>query len=248
MVELARWHAAQRYERAYWESQAAQIATGSLARMDWYKWRAEQLAKRLRGVGRDTLTRSDARVVEIGSGPVGVVAYFPASHRVAVDPLASSYAENTVLTALRPSDVQYLSGTGEDLPCPSRSYDLVIMENCIDHVRDVAAVMREIARVLRPEGVLYLTVNCRTAWGFVLHRCLSRLRLDAGHPHTFTASRARALVTRATAFRLLQLEAESPWEARRADLRSTDLRARVKGILGVSEFVVTILAQRVPDA
>ncbi len=249
MVNVARWRSAQRYERAYWESQAAQIAVGSLAQMDWYKWRAEQLAKRLRTLGQDPLTRGAADVIEIGSGPLGVIAYFPAGHRVAVDPLAASYAENTVLTTLRPPDVEYRSGAGEDLPCPSRSCDLVIMENCIDHVRDVAAVMREIERVLRPEGVLYLTVNCRTAWGFVLHRCLSRLRLDAGHPHTFTASRARALVTRgSTAFRLLQLETASPWDARRTDLRSTDLRARLKGILGVSEHVVTIVAQRVPEA
>src|SRR5438309_1272445 len=127
----------------------------------------------------------------------------------------------------------------------SGRFDLTIIENCIDHVRDVSAGMREVKRVLSRTGALYLTVNCRTAWGFVMHRALSRLRVDAGHPHTFTPRRAGALL-RDHGFTPLQFEVGSYAVARREDLAARELRARIKAVLGVSEFLVSAVAQQSP--
>jgi SAM-dependent methyltransferase len=242
MVSPARWRTAQAYERGYWEGLASQIAAGSVSQLDWYRWRAEQLVSRLRALGLRALTDGGARVMEVGSGPVGVVGFFPAAERVAVDPLASYYASNTTLAALRNRAVEYRQGSVESLPGDSGSYDLAIMENCIDHVRDVHAGMRELKRVLRADGTLYLTVNCRSSWGFVAHRALSRLRIDAGHPHTFTPRRVQALV-RQHGFTPLQFEIGSYAAARQEDLTATARRARIKGLLGISEFVVSVVAQ-----
>src|SRR5437899_1747709 len=74
----------------------------------------------------------------------------------------------TPLAALRDPAVDYREGSVEALPCESGHYDLAIIENCIDHVRDMHAGMRELQRALRTGGALYLTVNCRTKWGFVI--------------------------------------------------------------------------------
>src|SRR5437867_4274254 len=245
MVSLARWQRAQQYERGYWESVASRIATGSVSQLEWYRWRAEQLQLRLRSVGLGHLADGGARVIEVGSGPVGVVGFFPAVERVAVDPLEPYYAANATLTALRAPTVQYRPGSVEALPVSSGHYDLAIIENCIDHVRDVAAAMRELRRALAAAGVLYLTVNCRTPWGFVVHRALSRLRVDAGHPHTFTPPRAAALL-RDHGFTPLQFEVGSYAVARREDLAAPELRARIKAVLGVSEFLVSAVAQQSP--
>jgi SAM-dependent methyltransferase len=242
MVSLARWQRAQQYERGYWESVASRIATGSVSQLDWYRWRADQLQQRLRTLGLGHLTDGSARVVEVGSGPVGVVGFFPARERVALDPLEPHYAANATLTALRSPTVQYRPGSVEALPVESGRYDLAIIENCIDHVRDVVAAIRELRRVLTGAGILYLTVNCRTPWGFVVHRALSRLRVDAGHPHTFTPRRARNLL-REHGFGELQWEVESYRQARHADLVAPERRAKIKGLLGVSEFLVTAVAQ-----
>jgi SAM-dependent methyltransferase len=242
MVSLARWGRAQEYERGYWVRQAAAIAEGAAAQLDWYRWRADRLVERLRDLGLGELTTGAARVVEVGSGPVGVAAYFPAAARVAVDPLAGHYAALPVLTTLRSPSVRYLEGVGESLPCETGQYDLALIENCIDHVRDIDAVMRELARVLRPGGILYLTVNCRSPWGYLVHRALSRLSIDRGHPHTFTAARARALLS-AAPFDLVWFAADSMAEARRADLASADAHDRLKGLLGVSEFVASGVAR-----
>ena len=242
MVSPARWHSAQQYERGYWETLATRIADGSVSQLDWYRWRAEQLVSRLRALGLDGLTGGNARVLEVGGGPVGVVGFFPAAERLAIDPLESYYASNPTLAALRNPAVEYRQGSVEALSTESDRYDLAIMENCIDHVRDVQAGMRELKRVLGDTGTLYLTVNCRTQWGFVAHRALSRLRIDAGHPHTFTPRRVQRLL-HDHGFTTLQFEVGSYADARKEDLAASERRARIKGLLGISEFVVSAVAR-----
>ena len=44
-------------------------------------------------------------------------------------------------------------GTGEELPFPDASFDLVVSLWTFEHVKEPLSVFREIARVLRPGGV-----------------------------------------------------------------------------------------------
>jgi SAM-dependent methyltransferase len=243
MVTAARWKAAQEYELGYWEAQARAIRGGTASQLEWYRWRAEQLIDRLERLGIGRLVAGDAAVVEIGSGPVGLVTYFPAAERVAVDPLADQYARSADLCALRDPAVDYRAGLGERLPCPDAAYDLAIIENCIDHVQDVGAVMRELRRVLKPGGVLYLTVNNRTRFGYPVHRLLSRLRLDPGHPHTFTPRRTRGLLE-GYGFRIADLQFGSYRKAWLEDLRAPGFKPRLKAALGISEYLGDALAVR----
>lgn len=242
MATAERWRVAQEYEQGFWASMAADIAAGK-ERHDWYKWRAEQVAERLRELGFSRLTDGSARVLEIGSGPTGVVRFFPAAERVAVDPLNDFYAADTNLSALRTNDVQYVTGVGEELARADASVDLVIMENCIDHTRDVDLVLSEIERVLRPGGVLYLTVNCRSLAGFAVHRLISSLNIDAGHPHTFTYGKlVRTLSRPKLASRSIQRD--SLMSAWLNDLKSPKGRDKVKALLGVSEYLATAYSER----
>lgn len=246
MVSTERWRKAQEYERSYWEDQARKIADRAGADLDFYRWRADDLVRRLRAEGRDDLVDGSASVVEIGCGPVGVAGFFPATRRIAVDPLEGFYRTNQKLVERREPGVDYREGVGELLPAEDASADLVLIENCIDHTRDVDAVMKEIIRVLKPGGIMHLTVNCRIPPGFVVHRTLSRLAVDAGHPHTFTAGKARALVDDRPELRMVRMEQGSFLAAMRQDLQGTS-RDKVKALLGVSEFVVSMLAERAPD-
>jgi SAM-dependent methyltransferase len=241
---MSRWQRAQEYERGFWENQATQIASGTASQLEWYKWRAEQLMAKLRTLGLDIFSNGQARVVEVGSGPIGVVPFLPGDERVAVDPLEPFYSRNPVLTALRPAGVQYRAGLGEELPCETGHYDLAMIENCIDHVRNPTAVRAELYRVLKPHGILYLTVNCRTPWGYAVHRVLSRLRIDPGHPYTFTPPRACTFLERGH-FKILSHEQASYGDAWRADVQGREVKGRIKALLGVSEFLFSAISQRV---
>lgn len=242
-ANTSRWETAQEYERRYWQGRADQMARGASAQLGWYEWRSEQLRARLKRLGLVEATDPGTRVLEVGSGPIGVANFYPGARRLLVDPLQDYYASNETLRALRNPEAEYRTGVGEALPVEDGEFDLAMIENCIDHVQDVDGVMRELRRALRPRGVLYLTVNCRAPVGYFVHRALSRLRIDPGHPHTFTPDRAKRLVNR-SGFEVIDVEVGSYDEAKAEDLRSSSSRARLKARLGVSEFVTSILARR----
>lgn len=243
MVTLDRWQTAQTYERSYWQQASSNISTGAAPQLDWYHWRAEQLAAKLNSIGLERLTDGTAKVLEVGSGPIGCVSFFPGVDRIAVDPLHDFFGADATLAALRDPTVRYLAGVGESVPCETESRDLVIIENCIDHVHNAPGVMRELNRVLKPGGVLYLTVNGRTRGGYYMHRALSRLRIDRGHPYTFTPDRATALVER-YGMSLVSQEAGSAWAAHVEDLRGPAMKKRLKAVLGVSEYLISIFARK----
>ena len=52
--------------------------------------------------------------------------------------------------------VEFVRAEGESLPFPDGSFDVVTFVDVIEHVRDPRAAVRELARVLRPGGTLYL--------------------------------------------------------------------------------------------
>jgi len=74
---------------------------------------------------------------------------------------------------------------------------------------------------------------------------LSSLRLDPGHPHTFTPERVAAMLRR-HGFAPLDTEVGSYHEALRADRASPVRRARLKAMLGISEFVSSVISRKQP--
>jgi SAM-dependent methyltransferase len=72
------------------------------------------------------------------------------------------------LTAARrrfPAGILWMLADGTGIPLPDRSVDLVVFNQIYEHVVDPDAVMAEIRRVLKPEGVAYLGLGNRlTLW------------------------------------------------------------------------------------
>lgn len=242
MSDSRRWQEAQHYESMFWENTAHQIDSGDTEGLHWYRWRAEQLMQRLNRLHLQRLTSGQAKVIEIGSGPVGLCTFFPGSERTAIDPLMDTYSRYPEFAKTRDPGVEYIQAMGERLPCPTAHYDLAIIENCIDHTQDIDGVMRELSRVLKPNGVLYLTVNSRCRIGYFIHRALSRAKIDRGHPHTFTPNRIVDLIRR-SGFQPTDLEVGSYLGSSYADLKSGRPRDMAKALLGVSEYLVSIVAE-----
>lgn len=123
------------------------------------------------------------RVVEIGGGPFPAIAAAAGwRSAIAIDPIARRYVEEG-LTPASAAGVVFVESPGERTPLASGSADLVIIENALDHVSDPEAVLAEIARLVRDEGLLWVLVD------------LSKYS-DAMHPHPFSEEKIRGLLAR----------------------------------------------------
>lgn len=102
-----------------------------------------------------------SRILDLGSGVGGFVVAcrergFPA---VGIEP--DRIGKGSELTSIeiarrRVSSPVFANGLGEALPFADATFDLVTMNQVIEHVNDQSAVMREAARVVRPGGVIYV--------------------------------------------------------------------------------------------
>jgi SAM-dependent methyltransferase len=109
-------------------------------------------------VGRMGEWLAGQRAVEVGGGPWPCVAAASFASAAVIDPLADGYHAEGLVTA-EADHVTYLAAPGEAMPLPAGGTDLVITDNCLDHVQDPAQVAREMGRILRPGGLLWLLVD-----------------------------------------------------------------------------------------
>jgi SAM-dependent methyltransferase len=148
--------------------------------LEFQKTKAQNFLKTGYDPSRDLLTKSqqvrsmlekfqpigpEARVLEVGSGAHGLVFFFGAACSIGVDPLAHHYRGLFPAWQHRTPTV---SACGEALPFPDSSFDVVLSDDVVDYARDPAAILAEIARVLVPAGIFYLTVNiCHPVWNIL---------------------------------------------------------------------------------
>lgn len=104
---------------------------------------------------------SAARILDIGSGVGGfVVACHQLGYRafgVEPDRIGAGGRVTAIqIAARRLSANVFTAAIGEVLPFADGAFDLVTLNQVVEHVRDQLAVLREAARVVRPGGAIYV--------------------------------------------------------------------------------------------
>ena len=145
-----RWQEAQRAELDWWQN---------WRRLPFYT--NHSFENNWRTVLSHFLTRSeisDAQtIIEVGTGPHCVVRHLfeDASIKIGLDPLLCRFDERP-----RPNkNTCYVAAVGEFLPVRDAAADLVVCINVLDHVMDAGQILREIRRVLKPNGRLLLEIH-----------------------------------------------------------------------------------------
>jgi len=105
-----------------------------------------------------------ARVVELGCGG-GALAIELASRGASVtgiDLSPSSVEAASAEARRRGVDARFLRGNLLACPLPGGSFDLAVLTDVLEHVTDPAAALREVGRLLRPGGLVFLNTFDRT--------------------------------------------------------------------------------------
>jgi 2-polyprenyl-6-hydroxyphenyl methylase/3-demethylubiquinone-9 3-methyltransferase len=102
------------------------------------------------GFMSEALARRGAEVTSIDPAPAAIV-------------IAEAHAASQGLA------IRFVVASGEKLPLGDRSMDLVVCVDVLEHVKDLDAVLGEIARVLRPGGTFaFDTINRNLLSWFVM--------------------------------------------------------------------------------
>jgi SAM-dependent methyltransferase len=160
-------------EGAFWSSLEWQAMPKEERDAEWRRHLADL------GLGPEVF--SGRRVVDVGCGPTGLIYFVDAAERVGVDPLARHYER---WNGYFGDPIKLVEADGESIPFPDGHFDAGISVNCIDHTRDPAAVLAELARVLAPGAPLVFHVDLDSPLRKLHKRVKSHVRVM--HPHSLT--------------------------------------------------------------
>lgn len=239
VVNNERWYEAQNYEKIHWRRVVQRLSIGGSI-FDWYDWKVEYIIDTM----EPYLNLSRAKILEIGSGPVGIVSFIEGAAKFAVDPLENFYRTHYSLIELRDKETRYLGGMGEALPFRNQLFDFIIVDNVIDHCQNPDLVLTEINRVLRPGGFLYLMVNVHTHLGYLVRLFMESLEIDRGHPFSFSVGKIKRFLGE-KGFSILSEDIEDYRSAKKKNISSKKVRRIAKGLMGAAEFEYKTVCKKI---
>jgi len=85
--------------------------------------------------------------------------------------------------AERPANL--VQADADRLPFPSQTFDAIVSNHSLEHMRDLERALEEIGRVIKPDGLLYVAVPDATTFADRLYRWLAR---GGGHVNPFVSA------------------------------------------------------------
>lgn len=160
-------------------------------------WSQMLLDEVLSYCGHDQNWVENKTVVSIGCGCSGDLAVWPAATKIAVDPLLYVYQKLGMLLedAAHTTRTIYLSVAGEELALLDECADLVLCRNALDHMLDSKQGLQEMWRILKRDGLLFVSVDIggnptpdeptvfsEESLSALLREQFEILKLTSGHP------------------------------------------------------------------
>jgi 2-polyprenyl-3-methyl-5-hydroxy-6-metoxy-1,4-benzoquinol methylase len=120
-------------------------------------WPIRFVERRRLAIIRDFMGDVDALdVAEVGSGGGHVLRMFPRARLTAID--VSGVYLQIAKRNLAGYDARFVKGEVDKLDLPAASFDRIVCTEVLEHVVDPDAVLAAMARLIRPSGVVVVTV------------------------------------------------------------------------------------------
>ena len=151
------WNIAQEYEAQFWSFQKSQDNREQRERNNYYRNVLEDACK----IARDFFAQdfSDSIIADVGSGPKGILHVLKAKKKIAIDPLMRKFFHQGYDTSS--DDVECIEDMGETFILDEPA-DYITCLNALDHMRDPAITIQNIAERLLSGGELLLITDLRT--------------------------------------------------------------------------------------
>lgn len=117
----------------------------------WYKARRALVRDMLHQIGIGNA--AGKQVLDVGCGAGEGAQIFPEAHLTGLDP-----SEEALALVPKAHYRELVRGSGEQLVFPSASFDVVLLLDALEHMAADDDALREARRVLRPGGVMCITV------------------------------------------------------------------------------------------
>ncbi len=197
-VSKSRWEKAQTWELLHWKKEQGLDKNGirNLLRRakrhlkyliskeygdDWNHWWAEKFEYYIH------LPASIEHGIELGCGPYTNIRIIGELRKIrnsiCSDPLVVQYASlnGWLSKAHSKKRAILLSHPAEECPYTSNIFDLVVMINVLDHVRDARRCVKEATRITKPGGFLIIGQDLTSP-----EETPDEIDLDIGHPIRLT--------------------------------------------------------------
>lgn len=150
------WEDSQKNELWFWQTQKKDNLE-QYHRNDYYRGPLEDGSD----IAQEFFLRdfSDKLVIDVGSGPQGILHVLKAGRKIAIDPLMDKFIEQGY--EVNANDVETLSMTGESFVLDEPA-DIALCLNAIDHAKSPKDVIKNIYMNLKIGGDLLLITDLRT--------------------------------------------------------------------------------------
>lgn len=223
-----RWDLAQKYEKNWWKKQEKGIGTSYF----------ENSAAEIKEVF-DSFSQlsDDIKILEIGSGAFGIVSFIHDSkNRVGIDPLEYYYGTVPEFTDKRDKNVRYLTAKGEDIPF-DEFFDIIILDNVLDHCENPQKVISEVKRLSKKGTLVFFRQNTYNLYGKLMRGIMELVKIDKGHPFTFTKSEVRKFFSKE--YLLLDFKRFGYFPTWLYELKSKSLKDKIKAVLFITRDKAT---------
>jgi len=97
-------------------------------------------------------------VLDVGCGDAGALIAFAeeGANAAGIETFETSLERGRLRASDHGVQVDLKKGAAESIPFPDNTFDLVKLDNVLEHVSDRPLTLREIRRVLKPGGLLYM--------------------------------------------------------------------------------------------